>query len=76
VQTAISGVREHDRIDEFGHAPAALRVIDVAGEVRDDDRDELVELAVPTGALMLSRATSEDELSERILAAAKDFLTS
>ncbi|MBU3063666.1 TetR/AcrR family transcriptional regulator [Nocardia sp. NEAU-G5] len=38
------------------------------------DRDHLVELAVLAGALMLSRATADDELSERILAAAKDFL--
>lgn len=46
---------------------------------RDEGRDaegdrELVELAVLAGALMLSRATAGDELSERILAAAKDFL--
>ncbi|WP_067681225.1 TetR/AcrR family transcriptional regulator [Nocardia miyunensis] len=40
----------------------------------EDDRDILVELAVMAGAVMLARATAGDDVSDRILTAARDFL--
>ncbi|WP_024805093.1 TetR/AcrR family transcriptional regulator [Nocardia sp. BMG51109] len=50
------------RLSEFGERPA------------EAERDVLVELSVMAGALMLARASAGDELSERILDAAKEFL--
>lgn len=44
------------------------------GEHPADDRAVLVELSVMAGALLLSRATAGDELSQEILDAAKEFL--
>ncbi|WP_280232238.1 TetR/AcrR family transcriptional regulator [Nocardia cyriacigeorgica] len=44
------------------------------GEQPSDDPEVLVELSVMAGALMLSRATGDDELSGRILDAARGFL--
>ncbi|MVU75835.1 TetR family transcriptional regulator [Nocardia sp. ET3-3] len=47
--------------------------LDELGE-RDAEDESLVELALMAGALMLSRAAAGDELSERILEAARDHL--
>lgn len=43
-----------------------------SGEAPSDQ--QLVQLAMLTGALMLARATEGDELSERFLSAARDYL--
>lgn len=40
----------------------------------DEEREVLIELSVMAGALMLARASAGDDLSERILNAAKGFL--
>ncbi|RDI42893.1 TetR/AcrR family transcriptional regulator [Nocardia mexicana] len=57
----LDGIRTMiDRLADFGGHPA--------------ERDVLVELSVMAGALMLSRASAGNELSERILDAAKEFL--
>ncbi|AYF74201.1 TetR/AcrR family transcriptional regulator [Nocardia yunnanensis] len=58
------GLREFaDQLDELGER---------SGPEIDDE--SLVELALLAGALLLSRASAGDELSERILAAARDHL--
>ncbi|MFE3444487.1 TetR/AcrR family transcriptional regulator [Nocardia sp. NPDC059180] len=44
------------------------------GEHPTDDPEVLVELSVMVGALMLSRASADDDLSTRILDAARAFL--
>ncbi|GAB2723556.1 hypothetical protein GCM10027089_54240 [Nocardia thraciensis] len=44
------------------------------GEQHDHVEPRQAELSVMAGALMLSRASAGDELSERILDAAKEFL--
>ncbi|MFF0491832.1 TetR/AcrR family transcriptional regulator [Nocardia sp. NPDC004068] len=49
--------------------------LDRLGERSEADSAALVEVAVLAGALMLARASTGDELSERILAAAREFLT-
>ncbi|QIS18646.1 TetR/AcrR family transcriptional regulator [Nocardia terpenica] len=50
------------------------RLADFGERSGDTDPELLVELSVMAGALMLARASAGDELSTRILAAAKDFL--
>ncbi|MEC3915756.1 TetR/AcrR family transcriptional regulator [Nocardia sp. CDC160] len=62
----LTGLHEFaDQLDELGERP------------EDETSDEaLVELALMAGALLLSRASAGDELSERILAAAREHLLS
>ena len=61
-QAYLEGIRNMiDKLAELGERPA--------------DGDVLVELSVLAGALMLARSSAGDDLSERILAAAKHFLT-
>ncbi|WP_280255094.1 TetR/AcrR family transcriptional regulator [Nocardia wallacei] len=58
----LDGIRDMlGKLAEYGERPA-------------DDRAVLVELSVLAGALLLSRATAGDELSQEILDAAREFL--
>ncbi|BCK57702.1 TetR family transcriptional regulator [Nocardia wallacei] len=58
----LDGIRNMlGKLAEYGERPA-------------DDRAVLVELSVLAGALLLSRATAGDELSQEILDAAREFL--
>ncbi len=71
----LDGVRRMiDDLGRFDESPSGGGDGDRGADPGNADRDRLVELAVLAGALMLSRATAGDELSGRILAAAKDFL--
>lgn len=61
-QAYLDGIRTMiAKLAELGHHPA-------------DDPEVLVELSVMAGALMLSRASADDDLSTRILDAARAFL--
>ncbi|GAB2562831.1 TetR/AcrR family transcriptional regulator [Nocardia heshunensis] len=62
-QTYTKGL--HDMVGQLG---------DLAERSEAVDDETLVEVALMSGALMLARASADDELADRILTAARDFL--
>ncbi|MBF6184657.1 MULTISPECIES: TetR/AcrR family transcriptional regulator [Nocardia] len=65
-RTYLDGLRNMiDGLAEFGDRP---------DDPDDRERDVLAELALMVGALVLARATADDDLSDRFLTAARDRL--
>ncbi|MBF6522975.1 hypothetical protein [Nocardia farcinica] len=65
-RTYLDGLRNMiGGLAEFGDRP---------DDPDDRERDVLAELALMVGALVLARATADDDLSDRFLTAARDRL--
>jgi TetR/AcrR family transcriptional repressor of nem operon len=72
--TALGGDMAREAPDSPARQPYADGVRDFARWMAGDDDQDLVAIATMAGALMLSRATAGTDLSDRILAAARDAL--